>query len=211
MKKTLALIAAGALVGTSAQAAGISAQIAGLNLADGSTLPGPSKTMVIIDTDNSGIAAYTDGSWDGSSWTLGGDWAVVGDTQGLWNESTGDGDGFEALSGPLAPSVLDTTPSGLYQFASADAAGNTTANVGEGDDVYLFYFAGLGAGASAPGAGQAFGVQYLGTLPGPSGSLTAAALSGNDTRAGFTTAVPEPSSLALLGLSGLAMLRRRRG
>lgn len=215
MKKTALIVALGALsVGTAANAALVSAQVFGLYNADGS-VPTSSKTMAIIDVDGDGLAGFDLANWDGSSFLPDADDAIITDgTIGQWNEATGDGDGFEAgVPGAFAGATLDTTTKvGAYSFISADAAGNNDTTIGEGDEVFLFWFPELAIGAAAPGTEQAFGVISLGVLPGPSGSLTVADLAqGNDYRASLTTIVPEPSSLALLALGGMAMLRRRRG
>lgn len=215
MNKTLTLIAAGALVGTSAHAAGISVLAFNLNDAGNNTLASSSKTMVVIDVDGDGFGDFN--NWDGSTFLPDpDDWIVVSDgttrPAGAWNEATGDGDGFEALPqvDPVKFSVVDSAAGGLYSFASSDAAGNNDTTVGEGDAVGLFYFPGLDIGASAPGQGQAFGFLNMGTLPGPTGSLTFQTPQSLETQATFTT-IPEPTSLALLGLGGLLVARRRRG
>lgn len=215
MKKTALIVALGALsAGTAANAALVSAQVFGLYNADGSA-PTTAKTMAVIDVDGDGLAGFDLANWDGSSFLPDADDAIVtDDVIGIWSEATGDGDGFETLvPANLAGATLDTTATpGVYSFASADAAGNNAGTIGEGDEVFLFWFPELEIGAGAPGAGQAFGVISLGLLPGPSGSLAAPDLGqANDFRASNTTVIPEPTSLALLSLGGLAVLRRRRG
>jgi len=216
MKKS-ALFTVGALLaaGTSANAAVlVGGTIDSLGTAAGTPLTTVSKTMAIIDVDGDGLAGFDLANWDGSSFLPDADDQLVADTvgvNGVWNEAANDdpaGTSNEDPSFGAQQGILDVA-TGKYQF---DLVANTDSTVGAGDEVFLFWFPDLPLGAAAPGAGQAFGVVSLGTLDAIGGVNFFDAYAGGPIRqAQYSTLVPEPTSLALLGLGSLAMLRRRRG
>lgn len=189
----------------------------GLFDAGGNTPAGPSKTMAIIDVDGDGIPGFNLASWDGSSFLPDSDDVIVTDEKngnGSWFEATGD-NLTNANSGDLAgeeSGFNDTleVPTATYQFDLA--AVNDASSVGAGDNVYLFWFPELPLNAAAPGSGQAFGILLLGALDPVGGVNFNNTTLTEDFRATNTTVapIPEPTSLALMGLGGLAVLRRRR-
>ena len=208
MKATTALFATSAiLVGTSASSAVlVGGTINGLNTADGSPSPAGSKTIAIIDVDGDGVSGFDLGNWDGSSFLPDSDDVIVTDGlsgNGAWNEATGDDVGTNEDFGT---NIL-VVPTSRYQFDLVDP--NSPTVVGAGDAVYLFHFPGLDINASEPGAGQDFGVTLLGELDAV-GGVNFFLLTGQEDFRASNTTVPEPGSLALLGLGGLSMLRRRR-
>lgn len=170
---------------------------------NGSALTAPTRTMMVIDTGDNGLLDLA--SWDGSTYSPGSDDIVV---QG-WDELTGDGDGFEANAAFAAVKngVLGVT-NGYSVTLNADG-------VTDGDDIYLFWFAGLDALGAGPGAGQDYGYVKIGEAPAVNtGAVAPTILSFSNIAGasfGTTAPIPEPTSLALLGLGGLAVLRRRRG
>lgn len=211
-KQSAITAAATLLIGSSANAALFGVAMSGLYDANGNIPTASMPTVLIIDVDNDGLGLD---SWDGSSFLPDSDDLIVFDqngVKGVWSEATGDNPvGFEALvPSPDKFGVLET-PS-LYDLDVATIADNTPNVAGGGDDVWLLWFPGLAVDATAPGVGQAFGAVKLGVVPDGFGTLSPNLLSQAQTNpltAEFTT-IPEPTSLALLGLGGLLVARRRR-
>ena len=216
MNKNITLFSAAALLlGTTANAGVLFAPaVSGLNNSSGVAPSAPMKTIALIDVDGDGLAGFDLANWDGSSFLPDADDAIVTDefgSKGQWNENTGDGDGFEALVPDSVKNALLDAAGDPYDFTVVTNANNTPSVIGGGDAVYLFWFPELDTAATSPGAGQEFGVLLMGTLPDGFGSLTPNLVSPNSNFFASNTTVPEPTSLALLGLGGLLVARRRRG
>lgn len=214
-KKTLFTVGALLLAaGTSANAVVlVGGTIDSLGDAAGNPLTTASKTMAIIDVDGDGLAGFDLANWDGTSFLPDADDQIVTDTvgdNGQWFQAANDDPAGTSTEDPAfgaQPGILEV-PTSLYQF---DLVANTDTTVGAGDVVYLFWFPDLDINAASPGPNQAFGVVELGALDPIGGVNFFDAYGGGPIRtAEFTTLIPEPSSLALLGLGGLAMMRRRR-
>lgn len=187
------------LVATSSYAVTIGGSFGLLLDSEGNQNAGPMRTMVIIDTNDDGLLGLAD--WNGSSFTPGNDEYDFG-----WDELTGDGDGFEA-SFPGNFGVLGV-PTG-YAVNLGDRDGTVTS----GDDVYLFWFPGLDPAAEAPGVGQEYGYIKIGELPQENiGTVSPLILNpfSSVPNPQYGSTIPEPTSLALLGLGGLLVARRRR-
>lgn len=214
MNKTTLFTVGALLAGTSANAAVlVGGTIDSLGDAAGNPLTTASKTMAIVDVDGDGLAGFDLANWDGSSFLPDADDWIVTDTvgaNGAWFEAANDDPAGTSTEDPLfgaQPGILEVSTT-KYQF---DLVANTDTTVGAGDNVYLFWFPDLDINAVSPGANQAFGVVLLGPLDAIGGVNFFDAYGGGPIRqAEYSTLVPEPSSLALLGLGGLAMLRRRR-
>ncbi|MGB0766460.1 MAG: PEP-CTERM sorting domain-containing protein [Phycisphaeraceae bacterium] len=197
------------LLAASTQAATFGGSFSVLADSEGNLNPGPMRTIAIIDVDGNGLDLE---GWDGSSFLPGsGDVIVTDLVNGEWDELTGDGDGFEgnAAFAAVANGVLGVTTG--YSFVSVTTADNTPALVGGGDDIYLMWFPGLDPTATAPGLGQEYGFAVVAQVPNEvNGSIAPIAVTFDNIPATFGETVPEPTSLALMGLGGLLIARRRR-
>ena len=122
------------------------------------------------------------------------------DVSGIQN---GPSDGF-ALVNATTASVVDGL---LYSYEGTFAATNGTAAGLTSVALAADEAAPLAAGGSVGATGDGFGANQFG--PGSFAALTATPGAANTGQV-FTRAVPEPSSIALLGLIGLAGVVRRR-
>ena len=165
----------------------------------------PSKTMAVVDRDGNGLSEFDFFNKRIDTWQqlFGDDWIVenafVAQTPaGQWNESAGDDAGEFGFNNFLV--------TGNYGF---DLVAN---GLEEGDEVFLFWFAEMPS--HAPAGQYQMGILSLGTLPGDSGTLSFSNQTISNSAATlpfyWQVDVPEPASLALLGMGGLMMLNTRR-
>jgi len=208
--KTFALAAAALALGTSAQGAVlVGGTVNGLLNALGEVPASPAKTVAVIDVDGDGLAGFDFEGWDGG-FLFDADDMIVTDTvgdNGEWNEATGDDLG--TFEDPLfgGTNALLEVPTTRYQFDLA--AVNDETVVGAGDEVFLFWFPELGIDADSASEAS-YGVISLGELDAV-GGVNVFMYFGNERFLADQVApvIPEPASLALMGLGALAMLRRR--
>ncbi len=162
----------------------------------------PSKTIAVVDRDGDGLAGFGDlQNLDPANFLNDADDWIIADAfnaavpDGPWNEATGDdASEFGFTEFLVTPNyVFDLNANGLQA----------------GDEVFLFWFPNLSLAATAPGADQPVGIISLGVLPGDSGTLSFSNQTNPNSQALYKTA-PEPASVALLGLGGLLVARRRR-
>lgn len=175
---------------------------------------GGNDLVIYLDTVAGGFAS-TSGFNDAAD---GGRSAVSG--------YSGSGQSVMTFAGGFAPEYAIDIQGGFASLFTLANGGNNSltwlGGTGQSGSPYVLTIS-LSSIGLTPGAGQSFNL--FGTLVSESGYRSTEAIAGNATgtqgwnaftQTGFetytTTAVPEPSTLALCGLSGLALfvIRRRR-
>jgi hypothetical protein len=207
--KKIALLSAVLVLMTAASAqanVAISVSIGDLVDQNGQVPSGPSKVLCVIDRNHDGLGTLANAS--PTSWPLGADdWIVQGTYNNAanttWFQTTGMGGNSNAY--------VET----LYNYIFPLGAGGQN-SLDTGDPIYVLWFPGLSANATAPGQNQPFGVINLSTLDSMQGVLpveqgTASFFDDGQSLTASYVTTPEPATMLLLAAGGaLTLIRRRR-
>jgi len=207
MKKTIIKTIIGALLVSKVSAITTvsitGANVEGFNDSDGNALDGGVLALLVVDSGNDGFGGVN------ISNTLATD-SLLADGNDIILNIVESSAALPFLGVPNA--VIAGANNGMSGALAVDLDDGTLGTgITAGDNFAVYFFPELTISSSEFTLGDTFGIATADDFVLPTAGTTNAQVITNAGNANFTVAsIPEPSSTALLGLGGLALLARRR-